>query len=84
MAEVDVELTRKGQARVTVREERSETSHLVTIDRERQGVAPEVLVEASFRFLLDREPKESILSRFNLSIVERYFPEYDERIDDYL
>ena len=35
---------------------------------------------ASFRFLLAREPKESILSRFELPVIERYFPEYPEEI----
>ena len=37
---------------------------------------PTTLVELSFRFLLEREPKESILRRFELSVIERYFPEY--------
>jgi hypothetical protein len=35
-----------------------------------------VLVEASFEFLLARERKESILRRFALSDIERYFPEF--------
>ena len=34
------------------------------------------LVERSFRFLLEREPKEQILRRFELGVIERYFPEY--------
>ena len=29
------------------------------------------------RFLLAREPKESILKTFDLSVIKRYFPEYD-------
>jgi hypothetical protein len=40
------------------------------------GSEPRELVEASFRFLLEREPKESILPRFKLSDIERYFPDY--------
>jgi hypothetical protein len=36
----------------------------------------EELIEASFEFLLEREPKESILSEFELSVIGRYFPEY--------
>ena len=43
-------------------------------------VTPEVLVETSFKFLLDRESNTSILSRFDLPIIERYFPEYEETI----
>lgn len=44
------------------------------------GVTPERLLEESFRFLLEREPATSILSRFDLSVIERYFPEYSEEI----
>ena len=41
---------------------------------------PEALIEASFHFLLAREPKESILGRFDLPVIERYFPEYPREI----
>jgi hypothetical protein len=34
------------------------------------------LVTRSFEFLLEREPPESILRRFNLTDIERYFPDY--------
>jgi hypothetical protein len=40
------------------------------------GVDPKELVRESFRFLLEREPPESILSRFDLPVIERYFPNY--------
>jgi hypothetical protein len=36
------------------------------------------LVEASLVFLLEREPKESILRSFELGGIARYFPEYGE------
>jgi len=36
------------------------------------------LVEASLVFLLEREPKESILRSFELGDIARYFPEYGE------
>jgi hypothetical protein len=36
----------------------------------------EAVVRESFRFLLEREPASSILPRFSLSEIERYFPEY--------
>lgn len=39
-------------------------------------VGPERLVEQSFRFLLEREPQEAILKKFDLTIISRYFPEY--------
>ena len=43
------------------------------VDRQR-------LVTVSFEFLLEREPKESILRSFELSVIERYFPEYPDEI----
>jgi hypothetical protein len=48
------------------------------------GATPERTVEAAFRFLLDREPKESILSRFDLSVIARYFPEFERELRRYL
>ncbi|TME04806.1 MAG: hypothetical protein E6I53_09020 [Chloroflexi bacterium] len=40
----------------------------------------EDLVERSFEFLLLREPPSSILRRFELSTIQRYFPDYDREI----
>jgi hypothetical protein len=42
------------------------------------------LVTASFQFLLDRESNTSILRSFDLSVIERYFPEYPKAINRYL
>jgi hypothetical protein len=64
----------------------SATNHEVTVldaDWERFGrgySSPEELVEASFAFLLEREPKESILRSFELDVIARYFSEYPEVI----
>lgn len=41
---------------------------------------PEELVRASFEFLLAREPRESILRSFELPVIERYFPGYEQEI----
>ncbi len=41
---------------------------------------PEALVAASFAFLLEREPRESILRQFELPVIERYFPGYEAEI----
>jgi bifunctional DNA-binding transcriptional regulator/antitoxin component of YhaV-PrlF toxin-antitoxin module len=38
------------------------------------------VVRASFEFLLEREPKESIMRSFELPVIERYFPEYPDEI----
>ena len=61
------------------------TEHAVTIttaDKER--FAPESTVEdlvtRSFEFLLEREPPHSILGRFKLADIERYFPDYPRTI----
>ena len=61
------------------------TQHVVTVmpgDLERWAGGPERedvedLVARSFDFLLQREPPGSILSTFDLSVIQRYFPEYD-------
>ena len=44
------------------------------------GGDPERLVRETFEFLLEREPRQSILSTFDLRVVRRYFPEYDDAI----
>lgn len=38
------------------------------------------LVEKSFKFLLEREANTSILRNFDLSLIVRYFPEYEQII----
>jgi hypothetical protein len=71
--------------RVTIEERGSISAHEVTvwpsdIDRYAPGATPEQLLQASFEFLLEREPKEAILKRFELPVIERYFPEYRSTI----
>jgi hypothetical protein len=43
-------------------------------------ISKEELIEKSFDFLLERESKESILSTFDLRVIEKYFPEYEQEI----
>jgi hypothetical protein len=43
-------------------------------------ISKDELIKNSFDFLLERESKESILSRFDLRIIKRYFPEYEQEI----
>jgi hypothetical protein len=45
---------------------------------------PERCVEAAFRFLLDREPKEAILRRFDVTVISRYLPEFEQELPRYL
>ena len=89
MTELGVDPLGHNIYRVTVTDSRSSSTHEVTaklddVARFGVGASAEELIEASFRFLLDREPKESILSRFDLSIISKYFSEYEARIGDYL
>ena len=75
--------------RVEVIEEDSKTTHKVELNRDDYQnftdgkIAPEELVQCSFEYLLDREPKESILSSFNVSVISHYFPEYAREIISY-
>ena len=53
------------------------TMSAVTFERLSGGNAtPEECVHAAFRFLLDREPKNSVLRRFDVSVIEHFFPEF--------
>ena len=41
---------------------------------------PSELVQRSFEFLLEREPKESILINFNIQVISKYFPDYESSL----
>jgi hypothetical protein len=74
---------------VTLKDVKSESRHIVTLSRAdfiRLGgdATAEEVIDAAFRFLLDREPKESILSRFDVSVISRYFPEFETKLSNYL
>jgi hypothetical protein len=76
---------------VEVRDGGGSSRHTVTLDPQlfarlgaARNVGEERFVEAVFAFLLERESKESILSRFDVSVVSRYFPEFEDEIGGYL
>ena len=46
------------------------------------NTSPEELIRASFAFLLEREPAESIMNEFDLPVISRYFPEYEKTMMD--
>ena len=85
-AQIEVEKIGEEDFQVRVTEGRSVTSHRVTLkkadcDRIAGGkIEPAELVRRSFEFLLENEPKESILSRFDLTVISRYFPDFDREI----
>lgn len=75
---------------VTIRENGSATRHDVEMARAEfanfadAAHTPERCIEAAFRFLLDREPKEAILKHFDFAIIARYFPEFPHVFPRYL
>ena len=85
-AKISVEKQSESEFRVVVREGGTETAHAVTVDdayyRKLTGgnVSVEELVRCSFEFLLEHEPKESILPTFALPVIGRYFPSYEREI----
>jgi hypothetical protein len=74
------------QCRVQLTDERGTGEHEVRVgrsdlDRLAPGAAdPEDLVRRSFEFLLEREPRTSILREFELPVIGSYFPEYDREV----
>ena len=77
---------------VTVRDERTTSGHRVTVsgdDATRLAAATdpeqvERLLYETFDFLLEREPKESILARFDVTVIGQYFPDFEREIRRYL
>ncbi|MGH2688109.1 MAG: hypothetical protein ACRDKW_04795 [Actinomycetota bacterium] len=83
MAQLSIAPLGGSRFRVDVAEGGSKTSHEVTVRPEvvaalNWGGTLEELLRRSFEFLLAREPKESILRSFDLSAINRYFPEYEQ------
>jgi hypothetical protein len=82
-----ISVTAAGNSRyqVSIDEGSTRTVHEVTVTPEdlaryAPGETAERLLTASFEFLLEREPKEAILSRFTLPTIERYFPDYPTKV----
>lgn len=94
MVQITVKHDRKTDTgwvfKVEVSESGSTTEHGVTVEENYyhrlapENVEVEDLVEESFRFLLERESKESILNQFDLTVISNYFPEYEDRITERL
>jgi hypothetical protein len=86
VAEIAVSPLGAGRFRVRVDDGASSTEHEVAVsaaDLERLGAGypfPEAFVRACFDFLLEREPKESILRSFDVTVIGRYFPEFEGTI----
>ena len=90
-----IEVTQTGRSdplefSVVVRDGNGETRHRVTAAREicerltGGASTPDRFIEAAFCFLLDREPKEAILARFDVTVISRYFPEFEAELPRYM
>lgn len=75
---------------VLVSDRKGETRHRVTMGLEAcqrltgGKCSPEYCVDAAFRFLLDREPKEAILAHFDVTVISHYFPEFEKELPRYI
>ena len=66
------------------------SNHIVTLNNDIHNEmtkgfkSKEELILFSFKFLLERENNTSILSNFNLEIIQNYFPEYKNEIQNWI
>lgn len=76
----------ENRYQVNIQEDESSSQHEVSVTESHlsryaaRGTTAEALLKASFEFLLEREAKESILPKFDLAVIEKYFPEYPKKI----
>ena len=78
---IDVTHEEGNVYRVLVSDDTGSSTHMVTVMPSdvwhyAPGATPEELLEAAFAFLLAREPRSAILGRFELPVIEQYFPEF--------
>ena len=70
---------------VIVGDDAAATEHVVevdhmTLDDLAPDAPPEELVRESFVYLLEREPRESIMRSFELPMIARFFGDYPDEI----
>ena len=75
----------RSELTVRVRDGSGESKHEVTLARDMvqrlaAGEPAESFVRRCFVFLLERESKESILRHFDVSVISKYFPEFERTI----
>ena len=85
MAKIDVIEVNASTFHVTVSANRT-TDHEVTVQPEyavklcNGSMGTLELVKKSFAFLLERESNTSILRKFDLCVINQYFPEYESEV----
>jgi len=83
---IEIEKRSQNEFAVIVEGKGDKRQYIVSLDDNyyyllTQGrIGKEELIRKSFQLLLEREPKEFILSRFNLKVIKTYFPEFEEEI----
>ena len=90
MPKIDIRAESDAVFVVTVTDGEGQTKHRVDVPSEfadrmvGKGESTEDLLRLSFEFLLEREAKESILREFDITVIGRYFPEYEDELRDRL
>ena len=56
---------------------------LMLLNLTKNKISKEELLNFSFNFLLEREPNTSILSKFDIIVISKYFPEYISEVENY-
>ncbi len=78
----------KDKFEITVKADQL-TKHVVSVTDQmllnltNNKISKEELLNYSFNFLLEREPNTSILSKFDIIIISKYFPEYISKVENY-
>ena len=78
----------KDQFEITVKADQL-TKHVVTVTDQmllnltNNKISKEELLNFSFNFLLEREANTSILSKFDIIVISKYFPEYISKVENY-
>ena len=82
---ISIQMLSNNEYEVTV-QSNTITTHIVSLSDEvhknltNNKVTKEELLDFSFKFLLDREPNTSIMSSFELTVISRYFSDYEKSI----
>ena len=65
------------------------TKHVVSVTDQmllnltNNKISKKELLNFSFNFLIEREPNTSILSKFDIIVISKYFPEYISKVKNY-
>ena len=77
---ISIKIVSNNEYEVAVKS-KTVTTHLVTLsDEVHEKFTKKELLDFSFKFLLDREPNTSILSFFELTVISRYFSDYEKGV----